>query len=183
VQGARHLLLACMAGPLVAVSTLQAQQAQFSLGAGAGVPLGTFDDVVKVGWQAIAAVSFAPRSLPVSFQVDGSFSQFSDETPFDIKNQLIYGTADAVYRLQTNASTRFHPYVLAGPGIYYSKSTGDDAPGDSATNFGINLGTGVDFRVARTTLFLEGRFHNVFREGPNMKLVPINLGIRFGVGP
>lgn len=178
--GARHLLVACTAGTFLVGSALQAQQAQFSLGAGAGVPLGTFDDVVKVGWQATAGVSLAPRNLPVSFQVDGTFGQFSDETPFDIKDQLIYGTVDAVYRLRSSVSTRFHPYVLVGPGIYYSNDTGDDALGDSATNFGINLGAGLDFRVADARLYFEGRFHNVFSDGPNVKFVPVNLGIRFG---
>jgi opacity protein-like surface antigen len=180
--GARHLLVACTAGTFLVGSALQAQQAQFSLGAGAGVPLGTFDDVVKVGWQATAGVSLAPRNLPVSFQVDGTFGQFSDETPFDIKTQQIYGTIDVVYRLRSHPSTRFYPYVVAGPGIYYSKATGDDALGGSATDFGINLGAGVDFRVADAALFLEGRFHNVFVDGPNRKFVPLNLGIRFGGG-
>jgi hypothetical protein len=160
-------------------SGLQAQ-ARFSLGAGAGVPLGTFDDVVKLGWQADGAVSFVPRDLPVGVQLDFAYGQFSDETPFDIKNQLIYGTADAVYRFQSAVSTRFHPYLLAGVGVYNSKETGDDALGGSSTKFGINAGAGLEFRAGNAVLFLESRFHNVFSEGPNVKFVPFNFGIRFG---
>jgi outer membrane protein with beta-barrel domain len=181
VLGISRLLLACATGTLMVTSAAQAQ-VQFSLGAGAGIPLGTFDDVVKLGWQATGAVSFTPASLPVSFQVDGTYGRFSDETPFDISNQLIYGTADAVYRFQSAASTRFRPYLIAGLGIYNSKATGDDALGGSSTNFGLNAGAGLDFRAGSAALFLEGRFHNVFSDGPNVKFIPLNFGIRFGGG-
>jgi hypothetical protein len=176
----QYLIFACTAGLLATAPRLQAQQTQFSLGAGAGIPLGTFDDVVKVGWQVTGAVAFAAWTLPVLLQVDGTYAQFSDETPFDIKNQLIYGTADAVYRFQSSASTRFHPYLIAGLGAYHSKETGNDALGGSATNFGINAGAGLNYRAGGALLFLDGRFHNVFSDGPNVKFVPITLGIRFG---
>jgi opacity protein-like surface antigen len=165
---------------LMTASAVQAQQARFSLGAGVAVPLGDFNDVVKLGWQATGGVSFVTQSVPVGIQIDASYSQFADETPFDLKNQLIYGTADGVYRLQSHMSTRFHPYIVAGVGVYHAKETGADALGRSSTNFGINAGAGLDFRAGRAALFLEGRFHNVFSDGPNVKFVPINLGIRFG---
>ena len=162
------------------VPPVRAQRAEFSLGGGIGVPLGIYNDVVKMGWQATGAVLLAPASLPVGIQIDGSYSQFSDETPFDIKNQLIYGTASAVYRIQSAENARFHPYLIAGPGIYSSKETGDDALGGSTTKFGLSGGAGVDFKAGRIGLFLEGRYHNVFTDGPNVKFLPINLGLRFG---
>lgn len=159
---------------------LRAQGAEFSLGAGVGIPLGNFDDVVKIGWQGTGAVSFAPKNLPVGIQVDGSFSRFSDETPFDINSQLIYGTADAVYKFQSSEDTKFRPYLIGGLGIYNSKETGSDALGGSSTKFGINAGAGLDFKAGSAGLFLEGRFHNVFVAGPNVEFFPINLGVRFG---
>src|SRR5215208_3741487 len=118
---------------LVGFSRLFGQGVEFSLGGGIGVPLGTYDDVVKIGWQGTAAVSFVSRKLPFGVQIDGSYAHFSDETPFDIKNQLIYGTADAVYKFQSAEDTRFRPYVLAGAGVYNSKETGSDALAGSAT--------------------------------------------------
>ena len=169
-------------GTLLGFSRLLGQGAEFSLGGGVGVPLGTYDDVVKMGWQGTAAVSFVPRSVPVGIQIDGSYAQFSDETPFDIKNQLIYGTADAVYKFQSAEGTRLRPYLIAGVGVYHSKETGSDALGGSATNFGVNGGAGFDFRAGRAGVFIESRFHNVFSDGPNVKFIPINLGIRFGGG-
>jgi opacity protein-like surface antigen len=170
------LALVLLSGP----PSLRAQGAQFSIGAGVGVPLGNFDDVVKIGWQGTAAVSFVPRNLPVGIQVDGSFSQFGDESPLDIKSQLIYGTANAVYAFATSEGSRFRPYLIGGGGVYNSKETGSDALGGSTTKFGLNAGAGFDFQAGSAGLFLEGRFHDVFLAGPNLQFFPINLGIRFG---
>jgi len=165
---------------LLGAPALRAQGAEFSLGGGIGVPLGDYDDVVKVGWQAMGAVSFGPGTLPVRIQVDGNFSQFDDESPLDIKSQRIYGTANAVYRFESSADSRFRPYLIGGGGVYNSKETGSDALSGSATKFGINAGAGFDFKVGGAGLFLEGRFHSVFVSGPNLQFIPINLGIRFG---
>lgn len=159
---------------------LPAQSAGFSLGGGISVPLGTFDDVVKVGWQGTAAVSFASRNSPLGFQIDGSVSKFADETPLDIKSQQIYGTASAVYRFHTAEEAPYRPYLIGGGGVYNSKATGSDAPEGSSTKFGINLGAGFDFSLGGAGLFVETRFHDIFTEGPNVKFLPITLGIRFG---
>jgi hypothetical protein len=167
-------------GVLSTAPALHAQGAEFSLGGGIGIPLGTYDDLVKIGWHGTAAVSFVPQNSPVVIQVDGSFSQFSDETPFDIKNQLIYGTANAVYQFESSEDSRFRPYLVGGAGVYNSKATGSDALEGSSTEFGINAGAGFDFDAGGTGLFVEGRFHNVFTEGDNVTFIPITLGIRFG---
>jgi opacity protein-like surface antigen len=165
---------------VLGANPLRAQGVEFSLGAGVGIPLGNFDDVVKVGWQATGAVSFAPRNLPVGIQVDATFSRFSDETPADVSNQLVYGTANAVYRFTSSDESRFRPYLIGGLGVYNSKLTGSDALDDSSTKFGFNAGAGFDFKAGGAALFLEGRFHNVFVSGPNVEFFPINVGVRFG---
>jgi opacity protein-like surface antigen len=172
--------LAALTLSMLGAPALRAQGAEFSIGGGVGVPLGNFDDVVKIGWQGTAAVSFVPRNLPVGIQVDGTFSQFGDESPLDIKSQLIYGTVNAVYRFVTSESSRLRPYLIGGGGVYNSKSTGGDALGGSTTKFGINAGAGVDFKAGSAGVFLESRFHDVFFAGPNVQFLPINLGVRFG---
>jgi opacity protein-like surface antigen len=164
----------------LAASGLHAQSAEFSLGGGVGIPTGSFDDAVKVGWQGMAGVSFKPANLPVGLQVDGNYSQFSDESPLDIKDRLIYGTANAVYKFESSPETRWRPYLIGGLGLYNSKETGSDALGGSSTKFGINLGAGFDFKAGSAGLFIEGRFHDVFTDGPNLKFIPLNVGIRFG---
>jgi hypothetical protein len=180
MRGSTAGLTAVALGMLLGAPALHAQGAEFSLGGGVGVPLGNFDDAVKMGWQGIAAVSFVPRSLPVGIQVDGSFSQFGDESPLDVKSQLIYGTVDGVYKFESSEESRFRPYLVGGGGVYNSKETGSDALGGSSTKFGLNAGAGFDFKVGSAGVFIEGRFHNVFFPGPDLQFLPLNLGIRFG---
>ena len=165
---------------VAAVADLRAQAVGFSLGGGLGIPLGTYDELVKVGWQGTAGLTFVPGSFPLGAQVDGSFAQFSDETSLDVKTQLIYGTANAVYHFQSSPATLFQPYVIGGLGVYNSKASGDDAPEGSTTKAGINLGAGFDLKTRGAGLFLEARWHNVFLEGDNLKFLPITVGVRLG---
>jgi hypothetical protein len=165
---------------LCASTQLHAQSTRIFLGGGLGIPLGTYDDVVKMGWEGTAGVSFQPRGFPLGIQVDGSYAQFSDETPLDIKSQLIYGTVDAIYRFGVSPGNRFQPYLVGGTGVYNSKAIGDDALEGSTTKPGVNLGAGFDVGTGGTALFLEARWHDVFLEGDDLKFVPITLGVRFG---
>src|SRR5829696_7460057 len=83
---------ALVMGMLLSASALHAQGAEFSLGGGIDLPLGDFDDAAKLGFHGLAGVSVVPTNWPVGIQVDGNYSQFSDDTPADLKFQLIYGT-------------------------------------------------------------------------------------------
>jgi hypothetical protein len=180
MRGLSRGIVAVATGVLLVTPALHAQGAAFSLGGGVGIPLGTFDDAVKIGWHGTGAVSFVPESWPLGIQFDGTYSQFSDETSLDIKSQLIYGTVSAVYKFESSEDTSFRPYLIGGGGVYNSKATGSDALEGSSTKFGINLGAGFDFKTGGASLFVEGRFHNVFTEAENLKFVPLTLGIRFG---
>jgi hypothetical protein len=157
-------------------------QAEFAVGGGVSVPTGDFDDFFKLGWHGTAAVSFVSQNIPVGFQLDGTYSQFSDESSLDIKDQLIYGTGNVVYKFKTSEESRFRPYLIGGGGVYNLKPKGDDVAsgvGDQ-TKFGINAGAGFDFKAGAAGLFIEGRFHNVFTDGPDTKFIPITVGVRFG---
>ena len=178
----RSALLGAVLMASVGTAPAVAQGAEFSLGGGVTSPLGNFDDVAKLGWHATAAVSFVPQNVPVGFQVDGSFSRLSDETPFDVKSQLIYGTANVVYKFKVAEDTKFRPYLIGGGGVYNLDAKGDDVPSsvESVTKFGINAGAGFDFKAGAAGVFVEGRFHNVFTEGDNTSFIPITVGVRFG---
>jgi hypothetical protein len=173
-------------GLLLAISPVQAQDAgtrvEFGVGGGVSIPTGDFDDVAKTGWHGSALVSIVPATIPVGFQIDGTFSRFSDDTPLDIKEQLIYGTGNVVYNFQTAEDSRFRPYLIGGGGVYNLDAKGDDVPSgiESTTKFGVNAGAGFNFSAGSAGLFIEGRFHSVFTEGPNTQFIPITLGVRFG---
>jgi opacity protein-like surface antigen len=172
-----------VAGLLGTARGAYAQGAEFSLGGGIDLPLDTFDDAFKTGFHGMAGVSVVPTGWPVGIQVDGTYSQYSDDSPLDIKEQLIYGTANIVYKFKTSEESRFRPYLIGGGGVYNSKPKGDDVPTgvDSETKFGINVGAGFDVKAGAVGLFAEGRFHDVFlSDSPNLKFIPITVGIRLG---
>jgi hypothetical protein len=101
----------------------------------------------------------------------------------DIKDQLIYGTGNLVYKFKTSEDSKFRPYLIGGGGVYNFDTKGPDAdivPSNSQTKFGINAGAGFDIKAQSVGFFVEGRFHDVFTDGPNVKFIPITVGVRLG---
>jgi len=173
-------------GMLLSTPALRAQGAEFSLGGGVGIPLGTFDDAAKLGWMGLAGVSFVPNGSPVGIQIDGQFQQYKFDGSTDLKDRFLIGTANAVFKFKTSEESTFRPYLIGGGGVYNLKTTGTDDVGgvidtdNSVTKFGLNAGAGFDFKAGSVGLFVEGRFHDVFTTGENVKFIPVTLGIRFG---
>jgi len=184
MSGLSKAATALALGMLLGAPVVRAQGAEFSLGGGLGVPLGSFDDAVKMGWMGLAAVSFVPNGSPVGIQFDGQFQQYKLDGTGDLKNRLLIGTGNIVYKFKTAEESRFRPYLIGGGGVYNLKTTGNVTPGTlcegGVTKFGINAGAGFDFKAGGAGLFLEGRFHDVFTSGENVKFIPITVGIRFG---
>lgn len=180
VKGAAAVAL----GMLLSAPAARAQGAEFSLGGGIGIPLGSFDDASKMGWHGLAAVSFVPNGSPVGIQFDGQFQQYKLDVAGDLKNRLLIGTGNIVFKFKTSEESRFRPYLIGGGGVYNLKTTGNVTPGTlfegGVTKFGINAGAGFDVKAGGAGLFVEGRFHNVFTSGENVKFIPITVGIRFG---
>lgn len=180
VKGAAALAL----GMLLSAPAARAQGAEFSLGGGIGIPLGSFDDASKMGWHGLAAVSFVPNGSPVGIQFDGQFQQYKLDVAGDLKNRLLIGTGNIVFKFKTSEESRFRPYLIGGGGVYNLKTTGNVTPGTlfegGVTKFGFNAGAGFDVKAGGAGLFVEGRFHNVFTSGENVKFIPITVGIRFG---
>jgi opacity protein-like surface antigen len=177
---------ALTAGLLVSAPTLSAQGAEFALGGGVGIPLGAFDDAVKIGWHGLAAVSFVPNQWPVGIQIDGQYQQYKIDGSESLKDRFIMGTANVVFKFKTSEETSIRPYLIGGGGVYNFKTTGTDDLGgvidtdNSTTKFGLNAGAGFDIKAGGVGFFAEGRFHDVFTEGENVKFIPITVGVRFG---
>jgi hypothetical protein len=189
MRGLSKGIAALAVGMLLGAPALRAQGAEFSLGGGVGVPLGTFDDNANIGWHGLAAISFVPNGWPVGIQIDGSYQQYSlDDNVVvgfsGLKNRLLMGTGDIVFKFKSSEESTFRPYLIGGGGVYNSKITGSDDPNDvipgGTTDFGVNVGAGFDFKAGSAGLFVEGRFHDIMQDGEDTKFVPITVGIRLG---
>jgi hypothetical protein len=159
--------------------------ASFGIGGGVSIPSGSTSDALSTGWHGIALVRYMPATVAVGFQIDGMYHRLGVEDgglDLDLSTQIINGTANVVFAFPVSEETRFRPYLIGGGGIYNFDLKGDDAPSttESSTDWGLNVGAGFDIGFGGGTLFLEGRFHNVFTDGDDTKLIPITLGIRFG---
>lgn len=190
MKGMLKALTAVAMATAFTASTAHAQTpVSFGVGGGVNLPLSNFKDAAKLGFQGTALVAFAPANLPVGFRVDGTYQQnkYDDDVAAalgDGKFQTIYGTADVVYTFKTAESSMFHPYLIAGGGVYSMKNKPDapttSNPEDTETKFGVNAGAGFDYSVGSATVFLEGRFHNIFISDNNQSFVPITIGVKFG---
>ncbi len=176
-------------GMVLGTPALHAQGAEFSLGGGATIPLGTFGDVAKTGYHGLVGISFAPSSFPLGIQIDGMYDRLKQEASVGTRtNQILQGTANLIYKFKTSEDSKFRPYLIGGVGIYNFKlvsgsnvaGPGVGNTGNTGTDFGLNGGAGFDFKAGGAGLFLEGRFHDVFSSGANAKFIPITLGIRLG---
>jgi outer membrane protein with beta-barrel domain len=169
----------CLGLGLSAAEASAQMPVQFGVGAGLSVPTGTTNDGLKTGWHGLALIQFKPASSPVGFQIDASYNHLGFDGGGG-KDQVIAGTANAVYEFATSAESRFHPYLIGGGGIYNVKAKPDFGLSVSDTKFGINVGAGFNFKASGIGWFVEGRFHNILVSGPDFHYVPITAGVRFG---
>jgi len=176
---------------LLAAGSAQAQTSgggnwiSVGVGGGVSIPLGSTSDAVKTGWNGTAIFQYKPATSPVGFQIDGMYSQLKATDavklidPLADKSEIFSGTGNVVFWLPVAETTKIRPYLLGGGGVYNVKAKDTDGTSASVTKFGINAGAGFDFDLQpRVGIFLEGRFHNVFTEGTDVKFIPITAGVR-----
>jgi hypothetical protein len=160
------------------------QGAEFGIGGGSTLPVGDAADFLKNGPHGILTVSFTPDRIPVGLQVTGMYHRISGDEVGDIElpdYQVISGSADALFKFKVSEEVKVRPYLLAGVGLYNLKQVGAQAtPNSGISDFGLNGGAGIDFKLGGFGLFLEGRYHQVFTDGRDFKIVPISLGARLG---
>jgi hypothetical protein len=189
MRGSAIRIAGFLIGVLGAPRVASAQGAEFSLGAGATVPLSDFGDVAKTGYHGLVGISFAPSSFPLGIQIDGQYHRLKQDASVGNRtNQIIMGTGNLIYKFKTSEDSKFRPYLIAGAGIYNFKLVSGDQvagpgvgnTGNTATDFGLNGGAGFDIKAGGVGFFAEGRFHDVFTDGPNTKFIPITVGIRLG---
>ena len=152
---------------------------EFGVGGGLSIPTGSTSNGLKTGWHGLALVQFKPASSPVSFRVDASYNHLGFDGGGG-KEKVIAGTANAVYEFATAAESQFHPYLIAGGGIYNVKAQPDVGTSVSSTKFGINAGGGFNFKSSGIGFFVEARFHDILVSGPDFHFIPITAGVRFG---
>ncbi|HEX6533090.1 MAG TPA: outer membrane beta-barrel protein [Gemmatimonadaceae bacterium] len=182
---AAAVLVAASNAPLAA-QAIVGSPVRFGIAGGATVPIGDLKDASKTGWHAGALVDIGLPLVPIGFRVDGMWNQLGKKTFADgteIKNRVIYGTADALYTFGSMLPTKF--YLIGGIGVYNLKGEVNNSPvlgtdvSDTQTKFGVNAGAGLRFQLTGFSTFIEARWHDIFTSGSSTQMIPISVGLTF----
>ena len=163
---------------------------RLGLGGGISIPTGDFEQVFDQGYNAQAFLLIRPPGLPLSFRVTGTYNRF-DRKPVvssgleqDGYSQIAGALGNVTLHLPLGPVS---PYIIAGLGALNFKNVVDSSSGDidqSKTEFAINGGAGLAFRLLGADAFIEGRVANVYtNEGvidtKSIAYVPVTFGIIF----
>jgi len=175
----------------------------FAFGGGASVPVGSYKDALKAGWNGQGSVIFHFAGLPLALRADLNYNSFTfkKDLPFssggtggsvapteDITQQILGGLA--------NVSIPFHmgpvsPYITAGlAGFNIKTNLGDVVPGEqdeSATKFAVNGGVGLSMKLLGASAFVEAKLNNIYTDGKvigskelkDLQFVPVTFGFVF----
>lgn len=174
----KRIVLPMFAVALAAQVSTTTLQAQVSLGVGGGVtiPTGDLADAAKTGWHGLANVGYTlPSGL--GFRGDLFYGQNSIED-----NQLVSGNfklaggfGNIIYNFPSQG---VRPYVIGTVGMLNTKF--EDLDGESDLVFG--GGAGVRFRAGTdANIFAEARYLIINSDPDSQKIIPITLGISFGI--
>lgn len=168
----------------------------FGIAAGLLVPVGSIGDGASTGWNLQGFADWMSRTQPFGVRADISFGSLSGKD-FTAGSQtvkfndlhLFSITGDGVWMIHPPAgsTSRTTPYILAGVGLYHASQTGNVAGeevDEGSTNFGINFGGGILYKLTGFSAFGEIRYANVFSGASDgsAKYIPIVVGLRFGGG-
>lgn len=175
-------------GVAAAVATAPAQaQIAFGVAGGVTLPSGDFNDRQDLGYNGLATIQLGVPTFPLQFRADLQYNGFGGKDWVNALNQaidkadtrVISGTINGVFNLLPGP---VKPYLIGGVGYYDTKVTGTE----NTRKFGYNYGAGVKFGMARTSLFIEGRMHEIKDAMVNVgggrstaKYIPITIGIMF----
>jgi opacity protein-like surface antigen len=164
----------------------------FRVGFGGGVSVPTSDvrHALENGINGQAFVLIDTGVLP-PFRVNLAYQKFDyrDVLGSGVQGntRILSGVAAVNLSLFTVGPLR--PYVVAGVGAFgvrdaIDAGTTGPAISESVTEFGIDGGAGLAFRLGRLEAFVEGRVQNIYTEAGaidarSIRAIPVSLGILF----
>jgi opacity protein-like surface antigen len=179
-------MVAVAAVILLAVSALAQETPVADIGLGyAFLHDAEIDENFTTGWLASLNYNFS-RTLALTGEVGGSYKSFpsGDEVPVDL--DLSLHSLMGGFRFMGRGNESLHPYLQILAGAVRGQVSVDGVDfGASETNFALQPGIGVDFKLAgRVSLRLGGDYRWIKGEGgaDNGSEYRAHAGIAFGLG-
>jgi opacity protein-like surface antigen len=174
----------------------------FAFGGGASVPIGTYKDALKAGWNGQGSLIFNFAGLPLALRTDLNYNKFTfkKDLPFspggstgtitttdDVTQQILGGLANITIPFRMGPVS---PYITAGLAGFNIKTKLGDASGaadQSDTKFAVNGGAGLSLRLLGASAFIEAKLNNVYtdkkfisnKELKALQFVPVTFGFLF----
>ena len=175
----------------------------FAFGGGASVPVGSYKDALKAGWNGQGSIIFNFAGFPLALRADLNYNSFTfkKDLPFspgvgagtittsdDITQQMLGGLANITIPFRMGPIS---PYVTAGVAGFNVKTKVSDAiPGaedQSDTKFAVNGGAGLSLKLLGASAFIEAKLNNVYtdkkfisnKELKSLQFVPVTFGFVF----
>ena len=174
-----------------------------AFGGGASVPIGTYKDALKAGWNGQGSLIFNFAGFPLALRADLNYNKFTfkKDLPFspggstgpitttdDVTQEILGGLANVTIPFHMGAVS---PYITAGLAGFNIKtklgSTVSGAEDQSDTKFAVNGGAGLSLRLLGASAFLEAKVNNVYtdkkfisnKELKSLQFVPVTFGFVF----
>src|SRR5688572_1104169 len=172
-----------------------------AFGGGASVPIGTYKDALKAGWNGQGSLIFNFAGLPLALRADLNYNRFTfkKDLPFtagsgsttttdDVTQQILGGLANVTIPINLGPVS---PYITAGLAGYNIKTTLSNAVAgaedESDTKFAVNGGAGLSMRLLGASAFIEAKVNNVYtdkkfisnKELKALQFVPVTFGFVF----
>ena len=172
-----------------------------AFGGGASVPIGTYKDALKAGWNGQGSLIFNFAGLPLALRADLNYNRFTfkKDLPFtagsgsttttdDVTQQILGGLANVTIPINLGPVS---PYITAGLAGYNIKTTLSNAVAgaedESDTKFAVNGGAGLSMRLLGASAFIEAKVNNVYtdkkfisnKELKALQFIPVTFGFVF----
>lgn len=179
-----------------------ARPVSIAFGGGASVPVGSYKDALKAGWNGQGSLIYNVAGLPLALRADLNYNQFTfkEDLPFapggsgravttsdDITQQILGGLANVTIPFRMGPITPYITAGLAGFNIRTKLGGGTGATDQSDTKFAVNGGAGLSLRLLGASAFIEARLNNVYtdqklisnKELKDLQFIPITFGFVF----
>jgi hypothetical protein len=166
---------AVLAAAMVLVASSAQAQTSLIFAAGATMPIGSTGDAVEMGYHGTVGLGIKPPLAPIGARIEGMFNDNAFKAASDASLRILAVTANATFAAMPTA------YFIGGLGMYNGKCAGTCGllGSESNTDFGFNIGGGLNIPLTGLGVFVEARLHIINTETESTKLLPITVGIKF----
>jgi hypothetical protein len=181
-SSARSIAALLASAAIVFIPPVIRAQAPVRLGLGGGIsmPVGDIAKTSASGINLVASVTYDPRRLPIGFEANAAYHNFSPKGRTDGNSFIMAVTGGITIPI---TGTIGKPYLMAGVG-YYNTQGPTTGVTDAERDIGGYGGIGIRFRGQKTELDVRAAFHEIFAEKNaagvtrSRELIPISLTIR-----